>query len=448
MVTAIDYYKMKEKTGNSSIFRKIFVIILSVFLSELFLFAVSLSLATNHLVKEVTEMRLDDYLRSANLLDDGQSGNLEIDRATGDFIESIIIYTDENTLEYTFTQTEGVDDLLTQAEIKELVDQAHKTAVLKVSHGEISHQSMNIYYAYALTNSNFIAIGLCSDGYLNSSIFNLSVIAVILYTLIFLVAALITLVWVGLLVKRLNKLKDFVTNMPEAEYKEMYIDDGNDELYKLSLQIEGMRQTILKDESIKQAMLQNVSHDLKTPIAVIRSYTEAIEDGVEELSSTKVILEQCDKLEKKVKNFIEFNRLEFLNEEANDAIKVKEIISKIVRAHKHIVHVDIIEDLDETVFYGRYENLYTVCENIIENAVRYAVSVIKITLKDGVLEIYNDGKHIDEKFIKEGFKPYEKGSEGKFGLGMSIVSRTLDIFNMKLEVRNEDVGVTFTIKNK
>ena len=169
---------------------------------------------------------------------------------------------------------------------------------------------------------------------------------------------------------------------------------------------------------------------------------------MEELSSTKVILEQCDKLEKKVKNFIEFNRLEYLNEDANDAIKVKEIISKIVRAHKHIVQVDIIEDLDETVFYGRYENLYTVCENIIENAVRYAVSVIKITLKDGVLEIYNDGKHIDEKFIKEGFKPYEKGSEGKFGLGMSIVSRTLDIFNMKLEVRNEDVGVTFTIKNK
>ena len=448
MVMDIDYYKMKEKTGNSSIFRKIFLIILIVFLSELFLFALSLSFATNLLVKEVTEMRLDDYLRSANLLDDGQSGNLEVDRATGDFIESIIIYTDENTLEYTFTQTEGVANLLDEDEIKNLVDKAHKTAVLKVAHGEINHKADSIYYAYALTNSNFIAIGLCSDGYLNSSIFNLSVIAVVLYTLIFLIAALITLVWVGLLVKRLNKLKDFVTSMPEAEYKEMYIDNGNDELYKLSLQIEGMRQTILKDESIKQAMLQNVSHDLKTPIAVIRSYTEAIEDGVEELASTKVILEQCDKLEKKVKNFIEFNRLEYLNEEANDAIKVKEIISKIVKAHKHIVQVDIIEDLDETVFYGRYENLYTVCENIIENAVRYAVSVIRITLKDGVLEIYNDGKHIDEKFIKEGFKPYEKGSEGKFGLGMSIVSRTLDIFNMKLEVRNEGVGVTFTIRSK
>ena len=448
MAMVIDCYKMKEKTGNASIFRKIFLIILTVFLAELFLFTLSLSLATKNLVKSVTEIRLDDYLKSANLLDDGQSSNLEIDRATGDFIESIIIYTDENTLEYTFTQTDGVANLLSESEIDSLVKQAHRNAVLKVTHGTFEHQSNNVFYAYALTNSNFIAIGLCSDDYLNSSIFDLTVVVVVLYTLIFLVAALVTLVWVGLLVKRLNKLKDFVTNMPASEYKEMYIDDGNDELYKLSLQIEGMRQTILKDESTKQAMLQNVSHDLKTPIAVIRSYTEAIEDGIEELSSTKIILEQCDKLEKKVKNFIEFNRLEYLGEETKEAVKIKGIIEKIVRAHKHIVNVKIIEELDDTVFYGRYENLYTVCENIIENAVRYARSVIRITLKNGVLEIYNDGKHIDEKFITEGFKPYEKGSEGKFGLGMSIVSRTLDIFDMKLEVKNEEVGVTFTIKRK
>ena len=100
------------------------------------------------------------------------------------------------------------------------------------------------------------------------------------------------------------------------------------------------------------------------------------------------------------------------------------------------------------MFYGRYENYYTVCENIIENAVRYSKSVIDIKLDNGVLVIYNDGKHIDEKFIEEGFKPYEKGSEGKFGLGMSIVCRTLEIFGMQLIVKNEDVGVSFTIKKK
>ena len=441
---------MSQKTKNASIFRRIFLIILAVFLSELILFAFSLSLATNKLVQEVTAIRLVDYLRSANLLDDGSGGNLGLGDAAGDFIECIIITIDKDSpKDYTYSQTEGAAALLSDGEIKSLVEKAYLTAVhYPVSQGVIKHDSNNIYYAYALTVSNTIAIGICSDDYLNSSIFDLIVIVVILYVLIFLIAALVTLVWIGLLVKRLNKLSKFVTEMPEEDYKQVYIDKGNDEIYRLSLQIEGMRQRILQDETTKQAMLQNVSHDLKTPIAVIRSYTEAIEDGIEELDATQIILEQCDKLEKKVKNFIQFNRLEYLNEEANEPIKIKDIIEKIVEAHKHIVSVEIKMELDDTVFYGRYENYYTVCENIIENAVRYANGIICITLHEGVLTIYNDGKHIDEKFIKEGFKPYEKGSEGKFGLGMSIVCRTLDIFGMKLSVKNEDVGVTFIIKKK
>ena len=450
MVMDIAYYKMPNK--NKSIFGRIFIIILIVFLSELFLFTISLAIATDRLVNDITKIRLEDYLISANLLDDGSNNNVELDRAAGDYIECIIIkYTNPDTLEYELIETDGVRNLLTEAEILSVVAEAKANAKLinNIIYGQIEHKNNGVYYAYAsLTNTNNIAIGVCSDNYISSSIFDLIVIVVVLYTLIFFVAALVTLVWVGFLVKRLNKLSRFVNNMPEEEYKVEYIDEGNDEIHKLSLQIEGMRHRILKDEAAKQAILQNVSHDLKTPIAVIKSYTEAIEDGVEELSATQIILEQCEKLERKVKNFIQYNRLEHFNEGVNEPVKIKPIIEKIVQAHKHIVDVEIIEDLDESIFYGKYENYYTVCENIIENAVRYANSVIRITLKNDVLTIYNDGKHIDEKFISEGFKPYEKGSEGKFGLGMSIVCRTLDIFGMKLDVKNENVGVTFTIKKK
>lgn len=441
---------MKEK--RSSIFGRIFVIILIVFLSELFLFTISLSIVTDKLVNDITKIRLEDYLISANLLDDGSNNNVELDRAAGDYIECIIIkFTNPETLEYKLIKTEGIETLLTEEEILRLVNEAYRNAKLvdNIVYGELKHASDKTYYAYAsLTNTNNIAIGICSDSYIRSSIFDLIVIVVVLYTLIFFIAAVVTLVWVGLLVKRLNKLSNFVTNMPEEEYKLAYIDEGTDEIHKLSLQVEGMRQRILKDEAAKEAILQNVSHDLKTPIAVIKSYTEAIEDGVEELSATQIILEQCEKLERKVKNFIQYNRLEYLGEQTNEAVKIKPIIEKITKAHKHIVDVLIEEDLDDSIFYGKYENYYTVCENIIENAVRYAKSIIRITLKDEVLTIYNDGKHIDDKFIKEGFKPYEKGSEGKFGLGMSIVCRTLDIFGMKLEVKNEETGVTFIIKKK
>ena len=428
--------------GKKSIFRKLLIIILVVFLTELTLFAFSLSIATDKLVDKVSRIRLEDYLKTAQLLDDPLGETLE---TPGHNIESIVISIYDHSDPIV---SDGIYDLLSATEIEKIINEASTVSFLDYKHGTIEHGSNVIYYAYTATQYDTIVIGVCSDDYLNESIMDLIVVVVVLYTLIFLIAAIVTLVWARLLVKRLKKLCTFVNDMPSKEYKETYIDEGKDELYNLSIQIDQMRQTILKDEATKQAMLQNVSHDLKTPIAVIKSYAEAIEDGVEDVAATHIIIEQCNKLEKKVKNFIEFNRLEYLNEAAKEEVLMKTIIEKIVRNHKHLLHVDIIEDLDDSIFIGRYENYFTVCENLIENALRYAVKVIKITIKDGVLTVYNDGKPIDEKFIKEGFKPYEKGSEGKFGLGMSIVCRTLDIFGKKLIVKNEDVGVSFTIMNK
>lgn len=437
----------KDKKTKKSIFRKIFIIILSVFISELCIFAFSLSFATNKLVEEVTYIRLEDYLKTAQLLED-PSGMLA--QPPGHYIECVIIELAENFNDSDFRYSSGVANLLSEEQLQEIFkDCEQKASILEYEKGYYNGPTGKVYYSFAQTVYNTVIIAVSSEDYLNDSIMDMLVILVVLFIVIFLIAAFVTLLWAKLLVKRINKLANFVTEMPSNDYKEVFIDDGNDELHQLSIDIEGMRQTIVKDEATKQAMLQNVSHDLKTPIAVIRSYTEAIEDGVADESATTIIIEQCLKLEKKVKNFIDFNRLEHLSENlVNEDVKIKEIIEKIILSLKHLLTVDVILDLDDTVFSGRYENYYTVVENLIENAIRYAVKTIKITLKDGVLSVYNDGKPIDEKFVLEGFKPYEKGSEGKFGLGMSIVCRTLEIFGMRLEVKNESVGVTFTIKAK
>lgn len=431
----------KKRKANGSILRRILLVVLAVFIAELLLFSIALTLAKTKIVTDVTNIRLDEYLESSKLLDDPfETGNVP----PGYGIESIVYKASDKKL----IMTEGVYSLLSEEEINTIINYANKVSFLEIQHGSIEKATNHVFYAYTASSYDTIFIAISSDAYLDDSIRSLTNYVVTLFVSIFVIAAIIILIWAILLVKRINRLCKYVTLLPEEDYQVSYVDPGRDEIYKLSLNIEDMRQTILHDEETKQAMLQNVSHDLKTPIAVIKSYAEAIEDGIEDISSTYVIIEQCNKLEKKVKNFIEFNRLEYLSEEYKDPIKIRTIIEQIILNHKHLLHVEIQEDLDDTLFYGRYENYFTVCENLIENALRYAVDVIKITLKDGVLEIYNDGKHIDEKFIKEGFKPYEKGSEGKFGLGMSIVCRTLSIFNMKLEVRNEEVGVTFTIKAK
>ena len=433
---------------NISIARKILLIFVAVLLIQIFLFAISLSFATISLVEDVTHLRIEDYLRNAELLDNGVGDNEFLKETSGQYLECVIISLNEDGKDK-ITYSDGLAKLVSATQLQTIIDEAYQHAGNERHYGYITTSFNYIYYGSALTNNNTLVIGFSSDAYLNTSIFNLIMVVVGVYTIIYFFGAAIILFWARNVVKRLNNLCDFVDEMPNNEYKKSYNDDGDDEIYTLSTKIDEMHRTILNDAAAKNAMLQNVSHDLKTPVAVIRSYAEAIEDGIEDVSATNIIIAQCNKLEKKIKRFIEYNKLEQLSaEKLSYKVEMKEIILELVSNLKYLTNIKIETELDNTCFYGRAENYYIVCENIVENAIRYAKNKIKITLQDGVLYIFNDGKPIDEQFINQGFKPYEKGSEGKFGLGMSIVSRTLDIFDMKLSVKNVLGGVLFTIKKK
>ena len=128
---------------------------------------------------------------------------------------------------------------------------------------------------------------------------------------------------------------------------------------------------------------------------------------------------------------------------------MSEVIKEVVQGYKFQTEFKIDLDIDEDVtFLGYRENYYTVVDNIIDNAKRYAKSQIKIVLKKDRLRIYNDGEHISEAFVENAFKPYEKDSKGQFGLGLSIVKKTLDFFDMQIKVVNEEVGVSFIITTR
>ena len=85
---------------------------------------------------------------------------------------------------------------------------------------------------------------------------------------------------------------------------------------------------------------------------------------------------------------------------------------------------------------------------MVDNAVRYAKNEIVFTLSEDEWSIYNDGESIDPKFIPSIFSPYVKSHKGQYGLGMSIVSKTLKHFGYTITVENIDKGVIFKIKKK
>ena len=258
---------------------------------------------------------------------------------------------------------------------------------------------------------------------------------------------LIILIWSRITVERVKRLKGEIELMAHNSYQVPIEIDGNDEITELAQTIEKMRREIQLSEKTKQEMLQNLSHDFKTPIAVIQSYAEAISDGVSDASEASVIVKQADVLNQKVKQLLELNKLEYLKtQEEYESVNIKDIITNIINNHKYRTNIEFKVDLDDSTYFGVKENFYTAFNNIIDNALRYVKTEIVVTLKNKKLTFYNDGEHISQKFIDQRFKPYEKGQKGQFGLGLSIVQKTCEHFNLTLKVENIKNGVMFTIE--
>ena len=271
-----------------------------------------------------------------------------------------------------------------------------------------------------------------------------------IFFVILLLSIVIIFLWSNNITRRLKNIQNNIINLPKNNYQSTYTDEYQDEIGELSRSVDKMRIELSENERIKQEMLHNLSHDFKTPIAVIKSYAEAIDDGVEDKDvALNKIIEQADLLKNKVNKLIEYNKIEYFTKDKEfEDINISEIIEDIILNYKHQLNdINIELDIDNNVtFRGYKENWYIVIDNIIDNAKRYAKNTIKIVLKQDRLRIYNDGDHIDEKFINNQFKPYEKGSNGQFGLGMSIVQKTVDFFGMNLNVVNEEIGVSFIIE--
>ena len=91
-----------------------------------------------------------------------------------------------------------------------------------------------------------------------------------------------------------------------------------------------------------------------------------------------------------------------------------------------------------------------VIENILENQIRYARREIRISMKQRdkftFLCIHNDGEEIPKGAISKVFDKFEKGSSGKFGLGMAIVKYIVEFHKGEIYVENENEGVSFYIK--
>ncbi len=263
---------------------------------------------------------------------------------------------------------------------------------------------------------------------------------------------IVLMLWVITLIHPLNQIRNYIERVKLGKDAELHI-NRKDEIGELADALVSMRDELLRQEKTKEEMVHNISHDLKTPIATIKSYGEGIKDGIYPYGtlekSVDVIIENADRLETKVHSLLFMNRVEYLLSQECEGIasNMKEIVETVVQNTKLIKpEITIYTELDEVWFDGLQEPWRVVVENILENALRYAKTRIDIHLneKDG-LTISNDGPCMDEERLKVLFKPYEKGQGGKFGLGLSIVAKVVNANHYQVFGENTADGVIFRI---
>ncbi|MDO4501207.1 MAG: HAMP domain-containing sensor histidine kinase [Erysipelotrichaceae bacterium] len=302
------------------------------------------------------------------------------------------------------------------------------------------------------TNKNRVIVSIINNEYRADfkNAIATGIVNVELYFVVVLFAIL--MVWVYSLIQPLNYIRNYIQKVKDGEKVDLQI-RRNDEIGEVAEAVVRMNEELLGQQRIREEMIQNISHDLKTPIATIKSYSESIKDGVYPYDtlekSVDVIIEHAERLEKKVYSLITYNKIGYLEDTTvGDNLLMLPVIEKAILSCQ-VLRTDIEFDTSELVggvyFHGEEEAWRTVVENLIENALRYAKTKISITLSEDLLEVYNDGELMPKERIEKLFKPYEKGNKGNFGLGLSIVKRVCDTYGYNVVGENKTDGVVFRI---
>ena len=259
------------------------------------------------------------------------------------------------------------------------------------------------------------------------------------------------------LIKPIYSMKESVRKYANRRWDEPINLNRGDELGVLADSIEKMRTQLKEQDEAQQFMLQNVSHDLKTPVMVIRSFAEALKEGIYPAGSAEstgeIIGREAVSLEKKVKDLIYLTKLDYLSRigQKPEMIELKPLISELAERLQPVHCTRKLElDIEDVQLLGDLDQIKVLLENLIENALKFSSTRIELSVHKTVdtiqVRCFNDGSPIPEEIISKIFQPFIKGENGSFGLGLAIIYQITQLHKGEIIVNNEEGGVGFYLK--
>lgn len=240
------------------------------------------------------------------------------------------------------------------------------------------------------------------------------------------------------------------------------------ELKKANLELKKDIDKKEKLEIMRTDFLSNVSHELKTPIALIQGYAEGLKEGITDDPESMgfycdVIMDEANKMNTMVKRLLTLNQIEFGNDESDmERFNINELIASVVDANairagqKNMSIVFNNRNEQNFVWADEYKT-EEVLTNYISNALNHcdgkqAIEVRTSKSEDGAtltVTVYNSGRNIAEEDLERIWEKFYKTDKartreyGGNGIGLSIVKAIMESMGQEYGVRNVSDGVEF-----
>lgn len=286
--------------------------------------------------------------------------------------------------------------------------------------------------------------------------------------------------------KPIKELAELSKRMANLDFDAKYTSGGKDEIGVLGENFNIMSQKLEKAiselksannqlqqdieqkekiENMRSEFLGNVSHELKTPIALIQGYAEGLKESVNDDAQSRefycdVIIDEAAKMNQMVKNLLTLNQLEFGAEEpVMERFDIVALMKGVLASCEILIQqaeatIDFIADEQMYVWADEFKT-EQVFRNYLVNALHHVANEKRIQIQASLgentvhISVFNSGNPIPEEDLDKIWQKFYKVDKahtreyGGNGIGLSIVKAIMESMHQKYGVKNFDNGVEF-----
>ena len=247
-------------------------------------------------------------------------------------------------------------------------------------------------------------------------------------------------------------LTEHIKSISERDFGSQIDVPVYEELQEVVSSINIMSDKLANYDKAQKTFLQNVSHEFRTPLMSIQSYTEGIKyHVVDSTSAVDIILNETKRMTNLLEELLYLSRLDAIAESYHfEAFSFRQLITRCIDrlsviATNNNISITVNHTNLEIELIGDEEKLTRAFTNIISNCIRYAKTTVNINFNMSEKDILNitirdDGDGFDQADLPNLFERFYKGKKGNLGLGLAISKNIIEKHNGTISAENHDAG--------